>query len=95
MVGEEWVVGLAKNNPSEPDFPFYGKEDLCEKKCCVLNYAKIQIVERRNTTRDPRKHVNDELHGENHVKETILKCKDKFQIMMIWKWPLFQIVYHG
>ncbi len=41
VIGEELNVGLAKNNPNEPNVLFYGKEDWCEKKCCVLNYVRI------------------------------------------------------
>ncbi len=78
MIGEELDVGLVENNPSEPDFPFYGREDWCEKKCFVLNYARIHIVEGRITACDLREPMNDELLGDNHVRETILKCKDKY-----------------
>jgi hypothetical protein len=60
VIDEELDVGLAENNPSEPDFPFYGKEDWCEKTCCVLNYVGIQIIEVWITTCDPREPVNDE-----------------------------------
>jgi hypothetical protein len=81
VIGEELDVGLAENNPSEPDFPFYRKEDWCEKTCCVLNYAGIQIIEVRITTCDPREPGNGEFLV-SHVRETIFNCKDKSQIMI-------------
>ncbi len=95
VIGEKLDVGLTENNLNEPDFPFYGKENWCENKCCVLNYAGIQIIEGWITTCDLREPVNDEFLGDNHIRETIFKCKDKSKIMMIWKWLLFQTMYHG
>jgi hypothetical protein len=60
-----------------------------------FDYVRIQIVEGQIITCDPKELVNDEHFGENHVRKTILNYKDKYQIMMIWKWLLSQIVYHG